>query len=51
MLLPKYNEDDIIIVKLDVDTPSVELPLAHQLLEDERFAKVVDHFYCEHHVR
>lgn len=49
-LLDKYNEDDLIIVKLDIDTPPLELALAKQLLEDERLLKLVDHFYFEHHV-
>lgn len=50
MLLNKYNKDDLIVVKLDVDTPSVERPLSQQLLRDERFGELVDHFYFEHHV-
>jgi hypothetical protein len=49
-LLDKYNEDDLVIVKLDIDTPSLELPLALQILEDERIGKLVDQFYFEHHV-
>jgi hypothetical protein len=49
-LLDKYNEDDLVIVKLDIDTPTLELPLALQLLKDKRFGKLVDQFYFEHHV-
>jgi hypothetical protein len=50
-LLEKYTKDDIVIVKLDIDTPSIEGPLAHQLLADHgRLAKIIDHFYFEHHV-
>jgi len=51
-ILQKFNEDDLIIVKLDVDTPSVEMPLAQQLLEDKDglYGKLIDHFYFEHHV-
>jgi len=52
-ILEKFNEDDFIVVKLDVDTPSVELPLAHQLLQggkDGIYHKLVDQFYFEHHV-
>ena len=44
------NEDDLIIVKLDIDTPSVEMPLVQQLLHDARLYSLVDHFYFEHHV-
>jgi len=50
MLLDNYNEDDLIVVKLDIDTPSIELPLAMQLLKDERYTGLIDHFYFEHHV-
>jgi hypothetical protein len=50
MLLENYDVDDFVVIKLDVDTPSVELPLAKQLLEDERFTDLVDSFYFEHHV-
>lgn len=48
-LLDNFNEDDLIVVKLDIDTSSVEVPLANQLLQDERL-KIVDQFYFEHHV-
>jgi hypothetical protein len=51
LVLNSYNEDDLIIVKLDVDTACVEVPLAHQLLNDTRLHRLVDHFYFEHHVR
>jgi hypothetical protein len=49
-LLDKYNPDDLVIFKLDIDTPHLEIPLAEQLLGDERLAKLVDQFYFEHHV-
>ena len=49
LLLNNYNEDDLIIVKLDVNTPSVEVLLAFQLLNNPWFHKLVDHFYFEHH--
>lgn len=50
MILDNYNEDDFIIIKLDIDTPFVEMPLAYQLLEDDRFGALIDSFYFEHHV-
>ena len=50
MILDNYNEDDFIVVKLDIDTPSVEMPLANQLLNDPRFQNRVDSFYFEHHI-
>jgi hypothetical protein len=50
MILNNFNQDDFIIIKLDIDTSSIELPLAHQLLDDDRYSNLVDHFYFEHHV-
>jgi len=52
-ILSKFDVDDFIVVKLDIDTPFVEIPLAHQLLEggtDGIYHKLVDQFYFEHHV-
>jgi len=49
-LLDKFNEDDLILVKLDIDTPQLEMALAQQLLNDERLLQLVNHFYFEHHV-
>jgi hypothetical protein len=50
MLLDNFNEDDFIVVKLDIDTASIELPLAQQLLNDTALHALVDQFYFEHHV-
>ena len=47
----EYNEDDFVVVKLDIDTASIEVPLAYQLLENESLLKIVDQFYFEHHVQ
>jgi len=52
-ILNHYNEDDFIVVKLDIDTSWIELPLAQQLLEggkDGIYHKLVDQFYFEEHV-
>jgi hypothetical protein len=49
-LLREYREDDLVIVKLDIDTPELEIPLAHQLLSDPKLLRLVDHFYFEYHV-
>lgn len=52
-IIKKFDEDDLIIVKLDIDTPWLELPLVSQLLEggdDGIYHKLVDHFYFEHHI-
>eukprot|EP00550_Attheya_septentrionalis_P012705 CAMPEP_0198303720 /NCGR_PEP_ID=MMETSP1449-20131203/57035_1 /TAXON_ID=420275 /ORGANISM="Attheya septentrionalis, Strain CCMP2084" /LENGTH=377 /DNA_ID=CAMNT_0044006227 /DNA_START=108 /DNA_END=1241 /DNA_ORIENTATION=+ len=51
-ILKTFNEDDLIVVKLDIDTSWVEMPLALQLLEDKDgiYHRLVDQFYFEHHV-
>ena len=51
-LLKKFDEDDFVVLKLDIDTPEIELPLAKQLLEDKDgvYHKLIDQFYFEHHV-
>ena len=48
--LREYNEDDLIVVKLDIDASIIEARLAQQLLEDEDMLRLVDQFYFEHHV-
>jgi hypothetical protein len=50
MLKQNYEEDDMVIVKLDVDTPELERELAEQVKNDPELAKLIDHFYFEHHV-
>jgi hypothetical protein len=50
MILDNFNEDDFIVIKLDIDTASVEVPLAQQLLHDTALHGLVDQFYFEHHV-
>ena len=51
-ILKKFDEDDFIVVKLDIDYSEIENPLAEQLLEDKDgvYHKLVDQFYFEHHV-
>lgn len=49
-ILSKYNEDDLIIVKVDIDSPELESNLVNQILNDNDLAKLVDHLYFEHHV-
>lgn len=50
-LITSFHEDDLVIMKLDIDAQEVENPLAQQLLENDNVNKRVDHFYFEHHVR
>ena len=52
-ILQHFNEDDFIVIKLDIDTSHVEVPLALQLLEGGKngtYHRLVDQFYFEHHV-
>jgi hypothetical protein len=49
-ILKKFTKDDFVVVKLDVDTASVEIPLAKQVLEDPELNDIIDQFYFEHHV-
>lgn len=49
-IVAEYTEDDFIVIKLDIDTSSIEVPLAKQLLEDDSLNQIIDHFYFEHHV-
>jgi hypothetical protein len=51
-ILSRFDENDFIVVKLNIDTARVELPLACQLLEggkDGLYQKLIDQFYFEHH--
>mmetsp|Transcript_45685 Transcript_45685/g.110691 ORF Transcript_45685/g.110691 Transcript_45685/m.110691 type:complete len:247 (-) Transcript_45685:591-1331(-) len=49
-LLSKFEETDFVVVKLDIDSPAIELSLVDQLL-DSNYSRLVDHFYFEHHVK
>jgi hypothetical protein len=50
ILLRHYNEDDFVVIKLDIDTSSVELQLVYQMIQDVRFHNLIDVLYFEHHV-
>ena len=52
-IIKQLNEDDFVVLKLDIDTPDVEVPLVKQLLEDKDdiYHRLIDQFYFEHHVR
>lgn len=51
MILDTYNEDDMVVIKLDIDTSVIEVALTQQLLQNPELMKLVDAFYFEHHVR
>jgi hypothetical protein len=50
MIKENFREQDFVVVKLDIDTSWVELPMVQLLLQDETLLKLVDAFYFEHHV-
>ena len=51
--MKEFDEDDFIVLKLDIDSPDIELPLAKQILEDKDgiYGKLIDQFYFENHVK
>ena len=52
-ILESFDEDDFIVFKLDVDTATVEHPLAQQILNggaNGTYHRLIDQFYFEHHV-
>ena len=42
-------EEDFVSFKLDIDTPTIEIPIALQLSRDPAVAKLVDEFFFELH--
>jgi len=51
MLMENFEPDDFIVVKLDIDTRSVDMPLFRQLLENPKLQELVNVFYFEHRVQ
>jgi hypothetical protein len=49
-LLTKAEEDDVVIVKIDFDSPKIENTLIAQLLRHEAISSRIDEFFFEHHV-
>ncbi len=41
---------DFVVLKLDIDTPSVELPILRELLKDRELLELVDELFFEYHV-
>ena len=44
-------KEDFVMFKLDIDTPSVELPIIKALLEDEEALSLIDEMFFEYHVK
>lgn len=45
------RREDFVAFKLDIDTPSIEIPLALQLLRDQDLLGLVDEFFFELHYK
>ncbi|CAF1660222.1 unnamed protein product [Didymodactylos carnosus] len=50
ILLAAAKPEDYVIVKLDIDTSSIELPLIQQILENSTISQLIDEMFFEHHV-
>lgn len=48
-ILAEYTKEDFVVIKVDIDSSDVEIPLVQQLLE--RYSDIVDQLYFEHHVK
>jgi len=49
-ILNSLNEDDLVVIKLDIDNPLLELSLIGEMISNSHLRKIVDHIYFEHHV-
>mmetsp|Transcript_27949 Transcript_27949/g.31957 ORF Transcript_27949/g.31957 Transcript_27949/m.31957 type:complete len:407 (+) Transcript_27949:31-1251(+) len=47
MLLENYNEDDLIVVKLDIDANDIELEFLRQIMVNTQLQKLIDQLYWE----
>merc|ERR1719183_358800 len=47
-LATECRPDDFCAFKLDIDTPSIELPIVQQLLESPTIGQVLDEVFFEH---
>lgn len=45
------NENDFVSFKLDIDTPSVEIPLVQTILSDKSLSNLIDEFFFELHFK
>lgn len=49
-IVNKFDKDDFVVVKLDIDFGLIEVPLAKQIYESDELREKIDQFYFEHHV-
>ncbi|CAF1122392.1 unnamed protein product [Rotaria sordida] len=50
MLKAMAKPHDHVVIKLDIDTPAIEIPLINQLLNDSTINSLVDELFFEHHI-
>ncbi|CAF4293357.1 unnamed protein product [Rotaria sordida] len=50
MLKTLAKPQDYVVIKLDIDTPAIEVPLMNQLLNDSSINSLVDEVFFEHHI-
>ena len=50
LLLEHYTPDDFIVVKLDIDTGSIEQPMIEYIRDTPAIQQLIDVIYFEHHV-
>ena len=50
MLRNVATPDDYVIIKIDIDAPSIEDAFIHQILNDVELSRLIDELYFEHHV-
>ncbi|CAF2528213.1 unnamed protein product [Rotaria sp. Silwood2] len=50
MLKAIARPHDHVVIKLDIDTPAIEIPLINQLLNDSSIHSLVDELFFEHHI-
>ncbi|KAG7337673.1 hypothetical protein IV203_037013 [Nitzschia inconspicua] len=50
ILLEQFTPHDFVVVKLDIDTSSIEVPMVQLILQNKDIADRIDVLYFEHHV-
>ncbi|CAF1151425.1 unnamed protein product [Rotaria sordida] len=50
MLKALAKPHDHVVIKLDIDTPAIEVPLMDQLLNDSSINSLIDEAFFEHHI-
>mmetsp|Transcript_10915 Transcript_10915/g.67427 ORF Transcript_10915/g.67427 Transcript_10915/m.67427 type:complete len:384 (-) Transcript_10915:4391-5542(-) len=43
------KKDDFVVIKLDIDTPEIEMSIVHSILNHEGLSELIDEFFFEYH--